>query len=126
MHFLLRTAFGPYCYLLFTISLCDVVLYAANAKDAGHDIDNFKNKEIVSKNVLPDLSALNYASIRDSTSGYFVKLLAAWNSLKYPQSMILKGVLQKWYNISTKKKKKLWVSIFCFCRCTIHSGRAEC
>lgn len=93
MQFPLRTTIGPYCYLLFTISLCDVLLYAVNAKDAVHDIDNFKNKDIVLKNVLPDLSALNYASIRDSTSGYFEKLLAAWNTLKYPQSMILKGVL---------------------------------
>lgn len=92
MHFSLRTAFGSYCYLLFSSSLCVVLVYAANAKDAGHDIDNFKNKEIVLKNVLPDLSALNYASIRDSTSGYFEKLLAAWNSIKYPQSMISKGL----------------------------------
>lgn len=110
MQFPLRTTIGPYCYLLFTISLCDVLLYAVNAKDAVHDIDNFKNKDIVLKNVLPDLSALNYASIRDSTSGYFEKLLAAWNTLKYPQSMILKGVLHfisKW-----KKNRGYRFSVF--------------
>lgn len=84
----------PYCLLL-AISWCDVLLHTIDAKDAGTDIDNFKNKEILSKNVLPDLSALNYASIRDSTSGYFEKLLAAWDSLKYAPSSISKGV-QLW------------------------------
>lgn len=83
----------PYFYLFFTISLCDDVLLPANDanKNDGNDIDNFKNKEIILKNLVPDLSALNYARIRDSTSGYFEKLIAAWDSLKYAPSMILKG-----------------------------------
>lgn len=87
MQFSLRTAIVLYCYLLIAISLHQI-----DAKDAVNDIDSFKNKEIVLKNMVPDLSALNYASIRDSTSGYFEKLLAAWQNLKYAPSMILKGV----------------------------------
>lgn len=86
----------PYCYLLVTISLCDVFLPTIDAKDAsdGNDIDGFKNKDILQKNMVPDLSALNYAGIRDSTSGYYEKLLAAWDTLKFAESMILKGVLR--------------------------------
>lgn len=92
MQLLLRRTFLPYCCVLVTISLCDVLLHAVNATDTvGRDIDHFKNKEILSKNMVPDLSALNYASIRDSTSSYFEKLLAAWNSLKFAPTMILKG-----------------------------------
>lgn len=102
MQFSLRTAIVLYCYLVIAISLHQI-----DAKDAANDIDSFKNKEIVLKNMVPDLSALNYASIRDSTSGYFEKLLAAWHNLKYAPSMILKGVKILVCDVCEEKFKKL-------------------
>lgn len=82
MQFLLRTAIVP-C-LFFTI-------HTINQKGDGNNYDKFKNKEMILKNMVPDLSALNYASVRD-TAGYLKKLLAAWDSLKYARSSLLKGM----------------------------------
>lgn len=86
-------------YLFLTIGTGCILLPAINAQDDGGGggsggssvVDTFKNKDVILRNLLPDLRALNYANIRDSTANYFGKLLAAWDSLNIPQSMILKG-----------------------------------
>lgn len=83
-----RVVFLPFITLLI-VNVCDVLLQQTSENSDAYDI--YKNKEIILKNVVPDLSVLTTVNFVDSKADYFKKLLAAWENLSVDRTLISKG-----------------------------------
>lgn len=69
----------------------------------GKNIDSFKNKEILSKNIIPDI-LVYLANLSEKKFESLYRLLSAWDNLHDEQLKLSKG---ESYLFTFQKKKKL-------------------
>lgn len=69
-------------------------------------LDLYKNKDVLATRTIPDLTALRFAHVNDQRNEYFVKLLAAWDTLQFDRTFISRGKSVKQQK-TTKKSENM-------------------